>query len=235
MFWRMVRGALFRQRGKMLMVAFTIALGASLATAMLNVMLDVGDKVNQELKTYGANINVLPRGASLLDDLYGVSEGSGVSDKYLNEAELGNIKTIFWAFNIVDFTPYLNARFRLLSATAGEGEVRVVGTWFNHRLELPTGEALDTGMRNLKSWWDVRGRWLNDDDTGAVMAGEGVAKKYGLNLGDTVVFQSDGPRGGGESRIFTLAGIFSAGGDEDEAFYLPLARVQELVDKPGLV
>jgi putative ABC transport system permease protein len=231
MFWRMVRGALFRQKGKMLMVAFTIALGASLATAMLNVMLDVGDKVNQELKTYGANINVLPRGASLLDDLYGVSEGSGVSDKYLNEAELVNIKTIFWAFNIVDFTPYLNARARLVSASAaGDPEVKLVGAWFNHHLELPTGEELDTGMRNLKSWWDVRGRWLTDDDTGAVMAGEAAARKYGLDLGDTVVFQT-----GAGSREFTVQGIFSAGGDEDEAFYLPLAGVQELADRRGLV
>jgi putative ABC transport system permease protein len=225
----MVRGVLFRQKGKMLMVAFTVALGASLATAMLNVMLDVGDKVNQELKTYGANINVLPRGASLLDDLYGVSEGSGVSDKYLSEAELGNIKTIFWAFNIVDFTPYLNARPRLVSASGG-GDVKVVGTWFNHHLELPTGEALNTGMRNLKSWWDVRGRWLSDDDAGAVMAGERAAEKYGLSLGDRIRFQT----GTGE-REFTVEGIFSAGGDEDEDFYLPLARAQELAERPGLV
>jgi putative ABC transport system permease protein len=224
----MVRGALFRQKGKMLMVAFTIALGASLTTAMLNVMLDVGDKVNQELKTYGANINVLPRGASLLDDLYGVNEGSGVSDKYLNEAELGNIKTIFWAFNIVDFTPYLNARVRLVPA--GAGDVKLAGTWFNHHLELPTGEALDTGMRNLKSWWDVRGRWLRDDDINAVMAGEAAAKKYGLKLGDRVGFQT-----GTGSREFILEGIFSAGGDEDDAFYLPLANVQELTEKQGLV
>jgi putative ABC transport system permease protein len=229
MFWRMVRGALFRQKGKMLMVAFTIALGASLATAMLNVMLDVGDKVNQELKTYGANINVLPRGASLLDDLYGVSDGSGVSDKYLNEAELGNIKTIFWAFNIVDFTPYLNTRARLVSVPAGE-EVKVIGTWFNHHLELPTGEELDTGMRNLKNWWDVRGRWLTDGDTGAVMAGEAAAKKYGLNLGDAVTFQT-----GTGNREFTVEAIFSAGGDEDEGFYLPLSSVQELAGRRGLV
>ena len=50
MFLRMLRGALFRQWKKMLMIAFTIALGASLATSMLSVMLDVGEKVNQELK-----------------------------------------------------------------------------------------------------------------------------------------------------------------------------------------
>ena len=51
MFWRMVKGTLFRQKSKMLMIAFTVALGVSLATAMMNVMLGVGDKVNKELKT----------------------------------------------------------------------------------------------------------------------------------------------------------------------------------------
>jgi putative ABC transport system permease protein len=230
----MVRGALFRQKGKMLMVAFTVALGASLATAMLNVMLDVGDKVNQELKTYGANINVLPRGASLLDDLYGVNEGSGVSDKYLDESELGNIKTIFWAFNIVDFTPYLNFRARIASPS-GEGVARLTGTWFNRHLELPTGESLDTGMRNLKSWWDVRGRWIDDSgEDGAagpeIMAGEEAAKRFGLDVGDTVFLSA-----GSESRAFTVAGIFSAGGDEDGGIYLPLGAAQRLAGRPGLV
>ncbi|MDR2629710.1 MAG: ABC transporter permease [Spirochaetaceae bacterium] len=227
MFWRLVRGAFFRQKGKMLMVAFTIALGASLATAMLNVMLDVGDKVNQELKTYGANINVIPRGASLLDDLYGVAEGSGVSDKYLNEGELGNIKTIFWAFNIVDFTPYLNTRVRL---NQGDGELTAVGTWFNHHLELPTGEALDTGMRNMKTWWDVEGRWLRDEDEHTAMVGRTIADQYRLRLGDTIMLR--GPVQTGE---FTVAGIFYAGGDEDREIYLPLAAAQTLSGRPGLV
>jgi putative ABC transport system permease protein len=233
MFWRMVRGALFRQKGKMLMVAFTVALGASLATAMLNVMLDVGDKVNQELKTYGANINVLPRGASLLDDLYGVNEGSGVSDKYLSEAELGNIKTIFWAFNIVDFTPYLNFRARLYSPS-GVGETRLSGTWFNRHLELPTGEALDTGIRNLKSWWDVSGRWIDEgggeDAAREIMVGEAAARRFGLEVGDTARIETG--TGSGE---FTVVGIFNAGGDEDEEIYLPLASAQALANMPGLV
>jgi putative ABC transport system permease protein len=232
----------------MLMVAFTIALGSSLATAMLNVMLDVGDKVNQELKTYGANITVMPRGASLLDDLYGVSEGSGVSDKYLNEDELGNIKTIFWAFNIVDFTPYLNARVRLARAgaalagdaaagsagTAGSTgtapELKLVGTWFDRHLELPTGEALDTGIRKLKSWWDVRGRWLTADDIDAVMVGQTAAARFRVTLGDTIAVES-----GGRQKVFTVAGIFNAGGDEDEEIYVPLAAAQELTGRPGLV
>jgi putative ABC transport system permease protein len=224
----MVRGILFRQKGKMLLIAFTIALGSSLATAMLNVMFDVGDKVNQELKTYGANINVAPRGAALLDDLYGVSEGFGVSDKYLHEDELGKIKTIFWAFNIVDFTPYLNLRARLVSG--GGGELRLVGAWFDHHLDLPTGESLDTGMRNLKTWWEVRGRWLNSNDADGVMLGEAAAERHGLAVGDTARFQI-----GANTRDFTVVGVFSAGGDEDQDVYLTLASAQALAEKPGLV
>jgi putative ABC transport system permease protein len=228
----------------MLMVAFTIALGSSLATAMLNVMLDVGDKVNQELKTYGANINVMPRGASLLDDLYGVSEGSGVSDKYLSEAELGKIKTIFWAFNIVDFTPYLNTRVTWAAPLAAPlarqdmagQELRLVGTWFSRRLELPTGEELVTGMRPMKNWWDVSGGWISDDsqdalyEANAAMVGRNAARRYGIQVGDTLSLQS-----GDKLREFTVRGIFNSGGDEDEAVYVPLESAQELVSSPGLV
>ncbi|MDR1000506.1 MAG: ABC transporter permease [Clostridiales bacterium] len=227
MFLRMVKGALFRQKGKMLMIAFTIALGASLATAMLNVMLDVGDKVNQELKTYGANITVMPKGASLLDDLYGIEEGSGVSDQYLRESELGNIKTIFWAFNIVDFTPYLNTKARLNSRN---DEVELVGTWFSHYLNLPTGESLNTGMINMKSWWDVSGEWLTDQDENFVMVGSLVAGRNNIQVGDSITIDI-----GGQTKELTVKGIFDAGGDEDEQIYAPLRVAQEFTARPGLI
>jgi putative ABC transport system permease protein len=227
MFWRMVKGAFFRQKGKMLMIAFTIALGSSLATAMLNVMFDVGDKVNKELKTYGANINVLPQGASLLDSLYGVAEGEGVSDKYLLEEDLGKIKTIFWAFNIVDFTPYLNLNARLISAGM---EVKVSGVWFSHHLELPTGEALDTGMSRMKNWWELSGAWPRDGEGNSAMIGSSVARKAALSAGDTISLEA-----GGGTMDFTVASVFNAGGAEDEHIYISLAAAQALAGKEGLV
>ncbi|MDR1028264.1 MAG: ABC transporter permease [Clostridiales Family XIII bacterium] len=227
MFWRLVNGALFRQKGKMLMIAFTIALGASLATAMLNVMLDVGDKVNRELKTYGANINVIPKEASLLDDLYGVDEGSGVSDRYLQESEMGRLKTIFWAFNIVDFAPYLDAKIRMPES---EDAIRLVGTWFANRLELPTGESLDTGIRNMKSWWTVDGEWLSDGDTDAAMVGRLLADRAGLSVGDRLSVSL-----GDKERNLTVKGIFDAGSEEDERVYVPLPIAQEMAGRAGLV
>ena len=87
MLFKMIRGVLFHQRGKMLLIAFTIALGASLATGMLNVMWDVGDKVNQELKTYGANIVVKPKDSSLLSEIYDTGEGEQLSVSYLKEED----------------------------------------------------------------------------------------------------------------------------------------------------
>lgn len=111
MFWKMVFGALGRQRGKHIGIALTVALGVSLATAMLGVMFDVGDKVNQELKSYGANLNIVPRGGSMAGDKYEFEEGGkeGLAN-LIPEAELYKIKMIFWAYNIVDFAPYLEVQ-----------------------------------------------------------------------------------------------------------------------------
>jgi putative ABC transport system permease protein len=223
----MVKGALFRQKGKMLMIAFTIALGASLSTAMLNVMLDVGDKVNQELKTYGANINVVPKGASLLDDLYGVGDGFGFSDKYLKESELGNIKTIFWAFNIVDFAPYFETRVSLNNA---DDEIKLTGTWFSHYLELPTGESLNTGMINMKNWWDVSGEWISDLDTDSAMVGSLLANRYHIQAGDLITAKS-----GEQSLFLNVKGIFNSGSDEDSQVFVPLSVAQTLAGRDGLI
>ena len=119
MFLRMVRGVLFHQKSKMLMIALTIMLGASLATAMINVMLDVSDKVNEELKTYGANITVVPKETSVVSSLYDIEgDEEDVQTAYLREDELGNIKTIFWAFNIVDFAPFIDATVEVDGTTA---------------------------------------------------------------------------------------------------------------------
>lgn len=227
MFWRMVKGALFRQKGKMLMIAFTISLGTSLATAMLNVMLDVGDKVNQELKTYGANINVVPKEASLLDDLYGVADGSGASDQYLKESELWNIKTIFWAYNIINFTPYLKTGVKLYPEDL---ELKLVGTWFNRHLELPTGEALDTGMKNMKNWWEISGDWLTDQDESFAMVGSLAAERNKIQPGDVITVFAQG-----KTRELTVKGVFNAGSGEDEQIFVPLQTAQELAGSPGLV
>ena len=229
MFFRMVRGAFLRQKKKMLMIAFTIALGASLATAMLNVMMDVGDKVNQELKAYGANIRVVPKSTSVISELYEV-EGEVSQGAYLDESELGNIKTIFWAFNIVDFAPFLHADVTLEDGA----QVQLCGSWFNHHLALPTGEELDTGIANLRTWWTLReGTWIDEqasDGSARCMAGYALAEREGLSVGDTLIVS--GTHG---KEPLTVAGIFEAGDEEDDMLFAPLSAVQTLSGTEGCV
>ena len=226
----MIRGVLFHQMGKMLLIAFTIALGASLATGMLNVMWDVGDKVNQELKTYGANIIVKPKDSSLLAEIYDAGEGEQLSVSYLNEEDLPKLKTIFWAFNIVDFTPFLATEAVLPDGT----EAQVNGTWFYHHLSLPTGEELDAGITGMRSWWDITdGKWLDESEESAassVMVGTLLAEQEGWKAGDQVTLNI-----GGKETTVTISGIFDAGGDEDQQIYAPLSLVQEMTDRKGKV
>ena len=229
MLFRMIRGALFRQRGKMLLIAFTIALGASLATSMINVMLDVGDKVTQELKAYGANIIVKPQDSTLMQDIYDVEDGSGqISQAWLREDEVGKLKTIFWAFNIVDFAPFSETRAELPSGRT----VTAVGTWFNHHLDLPTGESLDAGVAGLRSWWEfTEGAWIDEQKEGeTVLVGKNVAAREGLHAGDKLTLK--GPAASAE---VTVAGIYDAGGDEDDQIYAPLDLVQRMSDTDGKI
>lgn len=226
MFFRMIRGSIFRQKRKMFMIAITIALGTSLAASMLNTMLGVGDKVNRELKTYGANINVLPKEASMLDDLYGMEESENTVKSYLKEDELGKLKTIFWAYNIVDYTPYFNVKAKM----DREEKVKLVGTWFYKHLDLPTGQSVDTGITRLKTWWSIRGEWLKDDDMDSAMVGTVLATKNGYDIGDTIEVSV-----GDLTKKLTIKGIFDSGAEEDSYIYVPLDLAQEMAGMDNVV
>ena len=224
MFWTMVKGALVRQRGRFFLIALTVALGVSLAAAMLNVMFDVGDKVNQELKAFGANITVAPKNASLLNDVYGVGSDSGHKE-YLNEEDLGKIKTIFWTNNIIAFTPMLNG-----TVSVNGQNVNLTGTWFNYHMTLPTGDAFDTGVEEMKSWWQIDGDWPKDN-TDQVLIGQKLAESLQVKTGDTLSYRrADGTQG-----QFVIAGIVSGGGNEDNAILASLPVVQQALNLKGKV
>ena len=227
MFWRMILRTLSRQKSKMLMIAFTVVLGVSLSTAMMNVMLGVGDKVNRELKVYGANITVRHKEAALMNDLYGLSEGLGVTDKFLFEEDVLKLKSIFWGFNIIDFAPMLDGR-----ATVNGADVPLVGTWVEKHAVLNTGEEVHTGLKALRNWWHkgFHGEWLGESDDGFVMAGSLLAQRLGLKVGDTVTLAHNG-----REKTVVVKGIFTDGGAADEQLLGTLKMVQELMGLPGKV
>jgi putative ABC transport system permease protein len=234
MFWKMVSGALARQKRKHLMIAFTVGLGVSLATAMLGVMFDVGDKVNQELKSYGANLNVLPRGASLLSDKYRLADvegegeaGQATESRFIDEAELYKIKMIFWAYNIVDYAPFLSTRVH-----SGETAFDLVGTWFEKHLTLPTGDEVDTGVIPMKSWWKIEGEPGSERAPEGVMVGKKLAAKLGLAPGSAFAARSPD---GKTQKTLKVRSVFSSGDEDENKIYAPLPLAQEFSGQPGRV
>jgi putative ABC transport system permease protein len=231
----MALGALGRQKRKNRLIILTVALGVSLAAALLGVMFDVGDKVNQELKSYGANLNVVPRGASMLSEMYLLepdSEETATSeqiekpaDNFIAEDELFKIKMIFWAYNIVDFAPYLT-----VPAKISDKKILLTGTWFNKRLSLPTGDVVDTGMTNLKAWWKLTGPSGDDQDLTGVLVGRRLASELDLKPGASFQVQV-----GDKAKDLTVRAVFDSGGPDDERVFAPLALAQELSGHQGLV
>lgn len=228
MFGKMIFGVITRQKKKLMLIALTIALGVSLATAMLNVMFDVGDKVNQELKAYGANLNIVPKGAAFINDMYQLDEDNqSEASQFINEDQLVKIKMIFWAYNIVDFAPYLS-----VAAEVDHHPVKVVGTWFDKHLQIPTGDEVNTGMLAMKSWWQIEGNPMTDDNLQSAMIGESLAKRLNLKIGDKITI--DSPKNH-NSMALTIHNIFHSGGIEDNEIYVTLSTAQELANKKGLV
>ncbi len=100
-------------------------LASSLISALLAVSIDIGDKMSRELKSYGANILIEPAGQAALPALFSESSNPLSGQDFLDEAELPNIKDIFWRNNIVGFAPMLGGEASV------EGEpVRILGTFF---------------------------------------------------------------------------------------------------------
>ncbi|OCG74484.1 ABC transporter permease [Gilliamella sp. Nev6-6] len=228
MFSRMLISVLVRQKKKVLLIALTIALGVSLATAMLNVMFDVGDKVNQELKAYGANLNIVPRGNAIINEMYQLdNNGRQQTLQYIKQEDLVKIKMIFWAYNIVDFAPFLTTQ-----AIFNDKPVTVVGTWFNKHFNIPTGDQVDTGILAMKSWWAIEGNTITDDNIQAVMVGESIAKQWNLELGDTIDIVSPQTN---KKITLKINNIFHSGGIEDTQLFVSLPVAQDLANKKGLV
>ena len=72
MFGRLVFESFRRQKRRKLLAGAAIALGVAVATAMIAVATNIGDKINHELRSYGANLQITPQADTLDVQIGGV-------------------------------------------------------------------------------------------------------------------------------------------------------------------
>jgi putative ABC transport system permease protein len=219
MFVRLVYESFRRQKRRKALAGVAIVLGVSVATAMIAVATDVGDKMSRELRTYGANLLVTPQEDSLDLQIGGVDLKPPSDGTYLNEADLPKIRGTFWHHNIVGFSPMLP-----VNVDVSGKKLTLLGTYFSKKLRFGK-EDFATGVRITHPWWKVEGAWP-DDESGDVLVGESLAEKLGLKAGDRIEI-------GGQPRSVT--GILSTGSAEDGEIVAPLGLAQQILGKPGAV
>jgi putative ABC transport system permease protein len=223
MFARLVYESFRRQKRRKLLAGAAITLGVTVATAMIAVATDIGDKINRELRTIGANLLVTPQEDTLDVEIGGVNLKPPSDGAFLNEADLPKIKGTFWHNNITGFAPMLPVNVSL--QRGGETEnLMLLGTYFAKQLSYGK-EEFTTGVRSTHPWWKVSGAWPSDNSSD-VLLGERLAKRVAAKPGDVVSVSG---------RELRVSGILSTGGAEDDQMVAPLALAQRILGKPGAV
>lgn len=223
MFVRLVYESFRRQKRSKLLAGAAIALGVTVATAMIAVATDVGDKINRELRTIGANLIVTPQEDSLDVEIGGVNLRPPTDGAFLNEADLPKIKGTYWRNNILGFAPMLPVNVTLGHAGQTQ-EAALLGTYFARQVSLGK-ETLVTGVRTTHPWWKVSGAWP-DDNSRDVLLGQRLTTRVGSRPGDEITISG---------RELHVSGILSTGGSEDEQILAPLSLAQEILGRPGAV
>ncbi|MGP0021021.1 MAG: ABC transporter permease [Candidatus Sulfotelmatobacter sp.] len=223
MFVRLVYESFRRQKRRKLLAGAAITLGVTVATAMIAVATDIGDKINRELRTIGANLVVTPQEDSLDVEIGGVNLKPPTDGAFLSESDLPKIKGIFWHNNITGFAPMLPLN-TTLEKNGKPQDVTLLGTYFAKRVSFGTDE-FTTGARSIYPWWKVSGAWPEDSSRN-ILLGERLASRLGEKSGDEVTLAG---------RPLRVSGILSTGGAEDDEVVAPLALAQEILGRPDAV
>jgi putative ABC transport system permease protein len=223
MFARLVYESFRRQQRRKLLAGAAIALGVTVATAMIAVATDIGDKINRELRTIGANLLVTPQDDTLDVEIGGVDLKPPSDGAFLSEADLPKIKGTFWHNNIAGFAPMLPVNVTL-QQNGQTQDLTLLGTYFAKRVAFGK-EEFTTGVRSTNPWWKVSGAWP-DDSSRDVLLGERLAARLSAKPGDVVTVAG---------RQLQVSGTLSTGSTEDDQIVAPIALAQEILGKPGAV
>lgn len=198
------------QKKAMAIMIIAVAFGTAIASSLVSLSFDIGSKVTRELRSFGANITVVPRTA-------GIAEIAG-QKRYLREEDIVKTRTIFWRHNILGVVPFLEVR-------DNDKGLTVLGTWYRKDLAVPGEEkGFETGASVVMPWWSIQGTWPENDEE--ILAGSTVSGRRGTKIGDILMIRG---------RKFIVSGILNTGGREDEMLVGNLSTVQGLYGLKGKV
>lgn len=233
MFTRLIKESFARNPRRKLLAAAALMVGMAVATATLTVALEAGDRLAREFRSLGANLVVTPRADTLPVDIGGVDYRPIDEGAYLPQANLGQLKMIFWRNNIVGFTPFLDVPANVAPSVGDTPlSATLIGTWYQHSVPVPDGTVFKTGLFSTHPYWKIRGRWFNDGANECVVGVRFAAEHPDVSTGKTISIVQ-GASSTNPMLPLTVTGIVSTGDAGDDAIFVPLAIAQRLSGHPG--
>jgi putative ABC transport system permease protein len=208
MFGRLLWGILRSSGGRLIVALLALTGGASVIAALLTMQADVQEKFSREFRAFGANIIVLPSRTLPSSGEFGNPISASLMDARVTR-EVTDAK-----IPGADFVPYL-----YVIAQAREHSVVIAGTW-------------PDAVPHLSPWWKLmQGSWITSrDDNDHCIVGRDVAHALSLVPGNQIRLQTSHA-----SLSMIVAGVFEAGGDEDNQVIVSLEKAQQLAGAPGKI
>lgn len=209
MFLRMLIRSLRLRKSRIAVAFLSVLVGATIASALVNLYHDVNLKMTRELRAYGANLIVTPT-----DGLQS-EVSSPAASRLLDEDRVSRLGSPMNR-KILSYVPYLYT-----ASWVGRHSVVVVGSRFDQ-------------LRKMNPWWKVEGRWAEAEPTSQCMVGQQVAKQLGLSPNRSLVLRF-GNSPDAESAPFLVSGLVETGASEEDQIFVGLPALWRLTGHSGKV
>lgn len=224
---KMIFNSIFKNKIQKFLAFLTCFLATLLLSTMLNITLSIGDEVTKQLKSYGSNILVLPKGSNLSIEIGNELYEPLQNKNYLEEKNLYMIKDIYWRNNITALAPFLEGKITIENS---QQKALIYGTYFQKAIKIKDDDDFITGIKSLYPYLAVQGEWAKDDSN-EIMLGEDFAKNNKLKLGDTIKLIGEN----NQSKEAKIVGILlHANPKMSNKIIAPLNLAQDLLNKQGL-
>lgn len=237
---QIIRKSFQGSRFQKVLALVTIIASSLLISCMLNITLGIGNQIAKDLRSYGSNIIVLPKGTTLSvevgDEIYAPLQ----NESYLEESKLHLIKEIFWRNNITAFAPFLDIKVIVGDLSqknnAPQSTTIFTGTYFDKNIGVQDEPEFSTGVKMLYPAWSVEGEWISDDSLDFVLVGSEIAKRDNIKIGDTLVLHESSADSRKSKQIYQVkvSGILLNSGIYDNRIIGSLALAQKLLGKDNI-
>jgi len=211
---------IMRRKKRVLYATVGVIIGTMTVISILTIANAGQAKIYSQLEKYGANLNIVPATKSLTTGLGDLTLGTlTIGENYISEDKVSEIQRIA----DYEIKNYLDIKEEGTVATIAPklfltGEVKGIPVMLVGIEPVPE--------MAIRTWWEVKdGKIFNGADQ--VLSGSMAAELLELKVGDTIIIKD---------RNLTISGILAdTGSNDDYQIYLPLAALQGIYDKQGLI